>query len=216
MIRTLAIPMFTCAVLILTNCYTAKAQDSTVRNSATMVKPPVTIIDPSLQGQYKDMLMKSRTQQGYKVINPNRLNMLWKNTLDTLKMERRKRLVAEQKLTTSNTAISSMKDSLSKNQENLNQTQSLANSVSVLGVPVDKSIYNSVIWGIFIVLTLSLAIVLFQTGRYKREASYRIKLFEELSEEFQTYKIKTNDREKKLARELQDYRNKLDELEKGG
>jgi hypothetical protein len=37
-------------------------------------------------------------------------------------------------------------------------------------------------------------------------------LYNELDEEYKAYKVKSNEKEKKLARELQTERNKLDEL----
>lgn len=187
---------------------------SPARTPYTTSTPPITGSAP-LPTQYNDMLMRSRTQEGYKVINPNRLTALWKNTMDTLNTERKKRMEAEKKLTAALHSSSSMRDSLDRHQEVLDQTQDRINEISFLGIPVDKSLYNSIMWGAVVILLLAVVISVFQSSRYRKEATYRIKLFEELSGEFQTYKTKANEREKKLARELQDERNKLDELLNG-
>lgn len=191
------------------------AQDSTARRAQPASAAPVarTPVDPSLQGQYKDMLMRSRTQEGYKLVNPYRLTTLWNNTMDTLRAERKKRIEAEGKYTRSIHSVNAMRDSLSQNQESLDQSQAMVNSISLLGIPVEKTLYNSIMWGIVIILALALTVVLILSGKYRKEAAYRVKLFEELSAEFQTYKSKANEREKKLARELQDERNKLDDLQ---
>ncbi|RYZ97360.1 MAG: hypothetical protein EOP47_21845 [Sphingobacteriaceae bacterium] len=84
--------------------------------------------------------------------------------------------------------------------------------IKLLGIPFTKTTYNLLMWGLVIGFGLALAIVITTTTRFKHEAKYRIKLYEELSEEFQAYKAKANEKEKKLARELQTERNKLDEL----
>ncbi len=194
------------------------AQDS-VRKAPVAVRPqyakPQAPADPSLQGQYQDMLMRSRTQEGYKLVNPARLSNLWKNTQDTLRAERRLRIEAQRKLSGSAQSVEAMRDSLEQNQADLDKSQNEINSISFLGIQVSKGLYNTIMWGLVIALAAALAIILMLTGKYKKEASYRIKLFEELTEEFQNYKSKANEREKKLARELQDERNKLDDMMNG-
>jgi hypothetical protein len=59
---------------------------------------------------------------------------------------------------------------------------------------------------------LTALVVIARSGSFRREARYRTQLYNELEEEFKTYKTKANDKEKKLARELQTERNKLDDL----
>jgi hypothetical protein len=58
--------------------------------------------------------------------------------------------------------------------------------------------------------------VILRSAKHIHEAKYRSSLYEEISQEYQSYKTKANDKEKKLARELQDERNKLDELKNRG
>ena len=190
----------------------SSAQDSAVRPVPPAAQAQVKVTDPSLSGQYREMLMRSRTQEGYKLVNPTRLTNLWNNTMDTLRAERRKRMDAEQKLSAGLQSVNGLKDSLERSKEMLDKSEAMVDQMSLLGIPVNKTVYNSIMWGAVLLLTLAVVILVFQTARYRREAVYRVKLFEELSAEYQTHKIKANEREKKLARELQDERNKLDEL----
>lgn len=210
--RNFAISSVLSAIILIGTANISLAQDS-IRKAAPAAATSQKPADPSLQGQYRDMLMRSRTQEGYKLVNPYRLTTLWNNTMDTLRVEKRKRIDAERKYSSSVQSVKEMKDSLSQNQESLEQSRAMVNSVSLLGIPVEKTLYNSIMWGLVILLGLALAIVLVLSGKYRKEAAYRVKLFEELSAEFQTYKSKANEREKKLARELQDERNKLDDLQ---
>jgi len=55
-------------------------------------------------------------------------------------------------------------------------------------------------------------VVIGRSGANTREAKYRTQLYNELEEEYKNYKVKANEKEKKLARELQTERNRLDDL----
>lgn len=170
------------------------------------------VANQTLNMQYTEMLRKSRNMDGYKLINPNRLSAFWKSTADTLRKERRSLAEARTKVNTLSSSLESLKDNLSSNEKELAESTTKVNQVSFLGFPMDKATYNMIMWGAVILLAIALTICVIQSTRARIEARYRVKLFEELSTEFQTYKVKANEREKKLARELQDERNKLDEL----
>jgi len=67
-------------------------------------------------------------------------------------------------------------------------------------------------WGLVIVLGTALGTVIYLSGANRHEASRRRQEYDDLILEFQSYKAKTTEREKKLGRELQTERNKVDEL----
>ena len=48
------------------------------------------------------------------------------------------------------------------------------------------------------------------------EARHRTQLYDEISSEYQAYKSKTNEVQRKLARELQDERNIIEEMKAKG
>ena len=73
-----------------------------------------------------------------------------------------------------------------------------------------KSTYNLIMWGLVVIFGAAAVFVIMRSGIYNREAKYRVKLYNELEEEYRNYKSKANEKEKKLARELQTERNKLD------
>jgi hypothetical protein len=169
--------------------------------------------DHSLSGQYKDLLQKSkRNDQGFEIINPERLQSFHKNVTDSLNSNRQKLAEAQSKLKNQNAAINSLNAGLKTKEENLTKSENMINTIGFLGIQINKSTYNMVMWGVVLLLAAILAFTLFQSVSYRKEARYRIKLFEDLSEEFQAYKVKANDKEKKLARELQTEKNRLDEL----
>lgn len=171
-------------------------------------------IDPSLKGQYEFMLSRSKTLNGYKLVNPNRLSILWKNAGDSLRNERRQLSTAKQKIAEQEKNIATLNKQITGTESSLASSQARLDEISFLGIPFSKSTYNMIVWTLIIILTLALVIVILRSAKHIHEAKYRSGLYEEIAQEYQAYKVKANEKEKKLARELQDERNKLDELNK--
>ncbi|MBC7566014.1 MAG: hypothetical protein H7223_03525 [Pedobacter sp.] len=174
------------------------------------------VADPSLQGQYQLMLSKSKTLNGYKLINPSRLTQFWKNVKDTIKTEKIRSTTAQQKILSLEKGVSGLKSEISGTESSLAATNAKMDQISFLGIAFSKSSYNVAVWAIIIVLALLLTIVFLRSAKSVQEAKYRKGLYEEVSQEYHAYKVKANDKEKKLARELQDERNKIDELKNKG
>lgn len=168
--------------------------------------------DPTLTGQYQFMLAKSRTINSFKLVNPYRLSQFFQNVKDTLRIERNNLNVANKKIKSLQNGISGLKSEISGTQTSLAANNAKMDEIVVLGVSFSKSNYNLIVWTIIIVLALLLAFVYIRSAKKVHEAKYRSNLYEEISQEFQSYKTKANDKEKKLARELQDERNKLEDL----
>ncbi len=161
------------------------------------------LTDKSLNGQYQFLLGRLYHFQGPFVAE------LWKSVQDTLKSDHGKMKAAQAGIAGQKKTIDSLNSVVAA------KTDAIANSndsMDVLGMSITKPVYNTVVWGLIAALVIAVAVIVARSGGYRREASYRIKLYGELEEEFKTYKSKANEKEKKLARELQTERNKLDEL----
>ncbi|HEY0245822.1 MAG TPA: hypothetical protein VGC01_09685 [Mucilaginibacter sp.] len=158
--------------------------------------------DKSLNGQYHYVLSKIYHYQEPLIA------ALWKNFTDTLNANRRKLLDAQAKATAQAKAITDLQaESASKDA-----VTAKADEISIFGISLAKNTYSAIMWGLVIILGATAAVVIVRTGSLKHEATYRTGLYNELEEEFKAYKTKANEKEKKLARELQTERNKLDEL----
>jgi len=167
--------------------------------------------DPSLSGQYQFMLSKSKTLYGAKLINPARLSGLWKNVKDTINTERKQLIASKAKINEQQKAIADLKAQIEGKESSLASSNAKLNEISFLGIPFAKSTYNSIVWTLIIVLALALTFVVFRSAKHIHEARYRSTLYQEIADEYQAYKVKANDKEKKLARELQDERNKFED-----
>ncbi|MEO3408282.1 hypothetical protein AAFN85_30485 [Mucilaginibacter sp. CAU 1740] len=162
--------------------------------------------DKSLNGQYQYLLSKLYHYQQPLVA------ALWKNMKDTLNITRRQLTEAKGKLAEQGKSVETLKSDANSKEQALNESNAKRDEIGLVGIPLTKATYNLVMWGLVIVFGVVAVIVIARSGAHSREAKYRIKLYEELDEEYKTYKAKANEKEKKLARELQTERNKLDEL----
>lgn len=199
MYKRVSVPVFVFICLFL-SVKIGLAQDSTK------------VYPKTLDGQYREMMDKSNHFQDYKVVKQTRLANFRKSALDTINRERRRIAELKQKLTAQTQTVSGLKNNLDSKDKTLAESKAKVDEISFLGIPFSKGSYSTMMWGIVFVLAAVLAFIFFQSTSYRREAKYRIKLFDELSEEYRLFKTKANDKEKKLARELQDERNKLEEL----
>lgn len=173
-------------------------------------------VDPSLRGQYEYMLSKSKTLNGYKLVNPARLDAFWKSVRDTLTTERKQLITSKVKVADQEKNIATLKSQITGTESTLATSNAKLNEISFLGISFSKSNYNIIVWSLILVLAAALAIVIIRSARHIHEAKYRSSLYDEIAQEYQNYKTKANDKEKKLARELQDERNKLDEFKNRG
>jgi hypothetical protein len=81
-----------------------------------------------------------------------------------------------------------------------------------LGISFTKGSYQMMVWSIIVILALALFVVIARSTRNILEAKHRTQLYDEISSEYQAYKTKANEQQRKLARELQDERNIVEEL----
>jgi hypothetical protein len=185
--------------------YKTWAKPATSYGSQPGANAPINT-DKSLNGQYQYLSGKFYNYQ------KPQLAAFYKNVTDTLRTERKKTKELQAKLSAQVKTVQGLQSDASVKEQSLNELNSKVDAISLLGIPVTKAMYNTIMWGLVILFGAVAAIVIMQSGSARREAKYRIKLYEELDEEYKAYKVKANEKEKKLARELQTERNKLDEL----
>lgn len=186
------------------------------RQYQTRIIDTVKNTDFSLKGQYQFMLSRSKSLYGNKLINPVRLNILWQSVTDTLRKERVELSKAKTNILDQQKTIANLLTEVSGKETAMNETNAKINEISFLGISFTKGTYNIVVWSIIIVLTLALFIVIARSAKNILEAKHRTQLYDEVSTEYQSYKVKANEKERKLARELQDERNVIEEMKSRG
>ncbi|MGB4398645.1 MAG: hypothetical protein WBJ10_04700 [Daejeonella sp.] len=166
----------------------------------------------SLAQQYQDVVVKSGSYQGFKEIRQDKIELFWRNIQDTLTREKQLRNEANAKIQGSAQTVKQSKRELESVQKQLEESKASVNTVNLLGIPVDKATYSMIMWGIVGLLAAGLAFAIYRSKSSINEARYRTGLFNDLTEEFQKHKAAANEKEKKLAREVQTERNRIAEL----
>lgn len=187
---------------------TAKIKGSS-RDTAALkaaVMPPAAPADKSLNGQYQFLLTKV-----YHYQQPL-ISALWKSAIDTLNLSKRQLRDAQSKLAVQAKTIDSLKADVAGKDQTLNTSHARADEVNILGLSLSKTAYNLITWGLILLFGVTAVSVIARSANYRHEAKEKAQLYQELEDEFKAYKTKASDKEKKLARELQTERNKVDEL----
>ena len=133
---------------------------------------------------------------------------LWKNVNDSLNLQKKLLKQSKAELEKSSQRISAMKveiDSFKASGSSIGELNTLEHSVNGSA----KSLY---LWGALLLLAAALAYAILRMRSAVKEANYRIGLYDQLFEELRENRSKANEREKKLARELQTVRNRIEEL----
>lgn len=204
-VKTGAAPTYPVKPAGTTPAATTITTPGTAQPSAALTAPPVST-DKSLGGQYQYVLTKIYHYQQPMIA------ALWHNVNDTLKATIQQLKTANTKLATQNAIIDSLRNNIKTKDQTIDDASNKQDEISFMGIPFSKTSYSLMMWGLVIGLAVALLVVILRTTGNSREAKYRTQLYDELNEEFVAYKAKANDKEKKLARELQTERNKVDEL----
>ena len=167
---------------------------------------------PALSGtlaqQYDEVVNRSGSYKIYKNIKKTKIEELWKNVNDTLKQQQQLVLQSKAELEKSSQTISDMQSEI----DNFNASDSSIGKVSNIGTSIKESSSSLFLWGALLLLAAALAYAIFRMRAAVKEASYRSGLYDQLFEELREHRSKANEREKKLARELQTERNRIAEL----
>lgn len=166
----------------------------------------------TLRERFLVMKMKSQNYQEYKVIKENILDGMWKIVLDTMTAKQ----VAIRK---SQAEANNLQAELNKNIETLKAKENSMNDVvyasthiRVMGIDFDKGFFAGMFGAILIVAGLVLAGVLYSMKVLKKNLNEKESLATAISSEYEEYKRKAMDKQTKLSRELQNERNRLQEL----
>jgi hypothetical protein len=177
--------MLTFAVLLMT---------VTIGNSQNIM--PEELNRSSIDGQIKYLEDKTRIYENYRAVREDMFQKINRNIRDTLTTGRNR--INELTNLTSDLKVryDSLNLILANTTVNLEQMTATKNSISILGIEINKSTYNTVMWTIICILLTVLAIGflifkrnLFTTLRTGKE-------LKDLREEFEAYRQST-----RIARE---------------
>ena len=169
---------------------------STTRGISQNVLPDV-LVKGTIQEQMNFLEEKTRIYEDYRAIREDMFQGIKKNAIDSL-TKAKSRISGFVKLTGSlNVRIDSLNNNLKVTKDELKEMSRTKNSISVIGIKIDKTVYNNIMWIIVAGLTFVLVIGFLTFKRNRTITVNTKKELKELNEEFEAYRKKTRlDREK--------------------
>jgi hypothetical protein len=166
----------------------------------------------TLRERYLVMKTKSQNYQDYKVIKENLLDSWWKIVLDSVQAK-------QAAIRTANANISKLQAELAQNTETLKAKEASmqdivygSTHIKVLGIEFDKGFFAGMVGIIILALGLTIAVIMYTLKMNRNNLKEKADLANEISREYEEYKRKAMDKQTKLSRELQNERNRLQEL----
>ena len=172
----------------------------------------VTVIRVTGQTAIPDLLTKNsiveqlnyldehtRIYENYRAIREDMFQKIKVNVSDTLSVAKSKIVELNKSTFNLNLTIDSLRKTLESTKIRLQETTASKNSISLIGLEVNKSTYNKVMWTLLAGL---LAVLLMGFLVFKRNLSVIFstkKEFQELKNEFETYKKTSREAREKLT-----------------
>jgi uncharacterized coiled-coil DUF342 family protein len=173
---------------------------------------PDVLIKNRLKEQLNYIEERTRIYENYRAIREDMFQKLKENISDTLSSANKKIDILNSTVSGLKQTIDSLNSTLETTNTGLEKITRTKNSISVLGMEVNKLTYNLIMWLIVIGLAAILAIG-FIVFKHNLSVTINIKKeFSELKDEFQSYRKTTREAREKLS---MDHFNELKKL-KGG
>jgi len=169
----------------------------------TVVEEPKT-----LENQFDKIYRTSTTYQTYKVISMNKYLELKENVLDSVKAAEKTIADKDALLASERVNIVKLEKELSETKANLTASTEKENSISFVGIQLNKTTYNLLLWTIIIALALALGLFIFKFTRSNVLTKKAQENLLDVEHEFESHRKKSLEREQKLRRQLQDEINK--------
>jgi len=185
------------------SCVATYAQDATANTP-----PEGSLNSGTIESQFDYLNSISNNFQEYKVVKKANLDKIKSNVTDSLNVFKEQLASLNNQLKEQKAAIDQLNIEFKTSQSDLQQALDMKDSFSFMGMYIHKSSYNTLMWGLVILLAVAL---LFFIYRFKRNYSVTAEIKQslmEIREEFDLHRRNTLERERKLNRQLVDEMNK--------
>lgn len=186
--------------LFLIICFTSNAYGQIPLADTISVKQ-ASALTGTLAQQYNEVVIRSGSYKIYKNIKKTKIEELWKNVKDSLQQQKQLLLQSKADLEKNSQSISAM-------QAEIEDLKAANSPIKILSNENDTTL----LWGLIALLTAGITLVIYRSRSTVQEVKEQNERHEELNTEFHKYKSKAAEKERKLARELQDERNLVNEL----
>jgi hypothetical protein len=179
----------------------AFAQEATEQDQGSLDSGTIT-------SQFDYLNSVSNNYQEYKVVKKTNLDKIQKNITDSLDVYKVQIVEVKEELASQKAKISQLEESMAVAEKEKNDALAKQDNFEFLGMPIHKSSYSNLMWGIVAVLGLALLFFLYKFKKSHSVTAEALRSLEEIQEEFDQHRKNTLERERKLNRQLVDEMNK--------
>src|SRR5690625_4408362 len=162
----------------------------------------------TVDDQISELIEKSNTYQSYKVIELNKLRVLQRNIRDSISVLKTSIATSESVILEQNNKIDSITNQIEDLNLDLAKTQDKVENISLLGIPTNKSTYNTIMLSIVLVLPHISSMVFYRIKKSHGDTKDAREKLEETEVELENLRKRSLEREQKVRRQLQDEINK--------
>ncbi len=153
----------------------------------------------NLSEQYDYVQRRTRIYEGFRAVREDLFQQLKNNSLDSLRDARQETQSYINQLNQANARMDSLSAELEQAIEERDQAISERESISLLGIPVNKTFYNVMLWSIIGGLVILAAIIYFLFKRSHRITRQVSREMNDLQEEYDEYRKTSRERFEKQS-----------------
>lgn len=166
----------------------------------------------TLRERYLVMKNRSPAWQEYKSIKEHILDGMWRIIQDSLNHKQASIRQAHAEINDLKKELDENQAALKAKEESMQDVQYASTHITVLGIDFDKGFFAGMVGVVFLLLGLVIAVIYYTMKMMRRNLAEKVELMNSISAEYEDYKRRAMDKQTKLSRELQNERNKLQEL----
>jgi predicted nucleic acid-binding Zn-ribbon protein len=160
---------------------------------------PDMLLNGTLKEQMDYVQEKTRIYEDFRAIREDMFQRIKSNALDSLKAAKTQINSLKNNTRTLNLRIDSLNTSVGTIKADLDQMTKTKNSLSFLGIEINKTAYNAVLWTIIVALAGLLTAGFLAYQRNHRVTAHTRKECEELKKEFEAYRKASREAREKMS-----------------
>lgn len=169
-------------------------------------------VQPTLSQQFQAVREQAEVIESFRMLKAYQVENLWKSVQDTLRSKDEAYAAIKNQVSIRESEIKTLQGTIDQKEASVEEMEFAGSHITVLGMDVNKSSFKT-----FVFVTGSILLILMGLSLWAFKMSYgnareSRSLYDEVRQEFDNYKHRMVEKEVKLLRELQDYRNRVSEL----
>jgi hypothetical protein len=162
----------------------------------------------TINNQFDYVITKSSRFENYKVIKYSWINKLKSHVNDSISKLKSELKHSKQEIVSQKQNFENLQKELENVNAKLTDTTKAKDSINLIGLPLKKSLYKTIVWSIVSLLSIGLFFFVYQFKNSNEVTKRTLLRLDELEDEFNNSKTRALEREQVLNRKLQDEVNK--------